>query len=309
MTSQLFSKILPHTGSVTLSRDQWKQYAQTHPGFLADDELIACRGYNEPLDHREIADIYLPLMELLYFTYNMKTQLHRPYIIAVSGSVAVGKSTLARVLQYLLMRHWKGEKQVDLVTTDGFLYDNATLYAKNNMHRKGFPDSYDLASLIDFMTALSAGHADLSVPVYSHHRYDIVPGAYQVVNQPDILILEGLNILQTSSEGCKKRIFVSNFLDFSIYLDADMSYINQWYINRFLNFRQDALHDETAFFHRFALLDQVEAHCLAQYIWETINEKNLKENILPYHKHAHLILYKDVQHAIKQITLNIASMD
>jgi type I pantothenate kinase len=227
-----------------------------------------------------------------------------PYFIGVAGSVAVGKSTFARILQALLSR-WPAHPRVDLVTTDGFLSPNAALEARGLLSRKGFPESYDVRRLIEFMTDIKLGRPDVRAPIYSHQAYDIVPGHYQVVDRPDIVIIEGLNVLQTGDvhAGRPPRVFVSDFFDFSIYVDADEADIEAWYIDRFLTLRSTVFRDERAYFHRYASLSDEEAVATAREIWRAINGVNLRDNIRPSRGRAHLILEKGSDHLVKRVRL------
>lgn len=302
MTTQHFLQRLAHSGSLTFSRQTWANLRTSKPYVLDIQKLMRLRGYHEPLNRQEMIAIYQPLTELLHAAYQQaRYNPTTPYIIGIVGSVAVGKSTLARVLQYLLTHHPVGKK-VDLVTTDGFLHTNETLLKRGLMYRKGFPESYDLPRLIRFLEALKAGASHLCIPTYSHHHYDIIPDQYQTIQNPDILILEGLNLLQKKTYApSQKQIFVSDFLDLSIYLDADIEWIKTWYIDRFLNFRERARDDQTAFFHQFTTLNDGQARDFADYIWETINAKNLKENIQPYRTQANVRIDKGKDHLVEQV--------
>ena len=227
-----------------------------------------------------------------------------PYVIAVAGSVAVGKSTTARILQALLA-HWPDHPQVDLVTTDGFLFPNRILDERGLMERKGFPESYDLRRLVRFLADVKSGRPEVSAPVYSHLTYDIVPDEQQVVRQPDIVIVEGLTVLQTSDgrAGRAPQLFVSDFFDFSLYVDADEADVEQWYLDRFLTLRETAFTDERSFFHHFAALSEDEAVQVARGIWRSINAVNLHENILPTRERARLILEKAPDHSVRAVRL------
>jgi type I pantothenate kinase len=227
-----------------------------------------------------------------------------PYVIGVAGSVAVGKSTLARILRALLAR-WPDHPRVDLVTTDGFLYPNRVLEARGLLQRKGFPESYDVRLLMQFMTDVKAGVPSVDAPVYSHQAYDIVPGARQVVDCPDILIVEGLNVLQTrdGQPGRPLRLFVSDFFDFSIYVDADERDIEAWYIARFKTLRETVFRDPGSYFHRYASLSEAEAEATARGIWQTINGVNLRENIAPTRDRARVVLFKESDHAVRRVRM------
>ncbi len=302
---------------VRFSRDEWARLRAATPLTLTEDDLDQLRGINERIALDEVADIYLALSRLLNLYVAASQNLHRvsdtflgspaagvPYVIAVAGSVAVGKSTTARILQALLAR-WPDHPQVDLVTTDGFLFPNRVLEERGLMERKGFPESYDLRRLVRFLADVKSGRAEVSAPVYSHLTYDIVPGEEQVVRQPDIVIVEGLTVLQTNDgrSGRAPPLFVSDFFDFSLYVDADEGDIEQWYLDRFLTLRETAFADERSFFHHFAALSEDEAVEVARGIWRSINGVNLHENILPTRERARLILEKASDHSVRAVRL------
>ena len=280
-------------------------------------EIVRLRSLNDRLDILEIEEIYLPLSRVLSLYVRATQGLFKaqqrflgtedrklPYIIGIAGSVAAGKSTTARVLQALL-RRWTNVPKVDLVTTDGFLFPNAVLAHKGLMERKGFPESYDLWALLQFLADIKAGRRPSSAPIYSHLTYDIVPGEGMVVDHPDILIVEGLNVLQAGPlpEDGKAIPFVSDYFDFSIYIDADEEVLLDWYVDRFLTLRQSAFADRQSFFHRFAELPDDEAITTAKGIWTTINLVNLRENILPTRPRADLILKKHANHLVSEVAL------
>jgi type I pantothenate kinase len=298
-------------------REAWSRLREATPLTLSEADLAELRGINDRVSLAEVETIYLPVSRLLNLHVAATQGLHqasdtflgraagpKPYFIGVAGSVAVGKSTFARILQALLAR-WEDHPRVDLVTTDGFLLPNAVLEARGLMARKGFPDSYDVRRLIEFMTSVKTGQPDARAPVYSHQSYDIVPGEFQVVDRPDIVIIEGLNVLQTgeTSPGRPARVFVSDFFDFSIYIDADEDDIEAWYIDRFLTLRGTVFRDERAYFHRYAALSDAEAVDTARQIWRSINGVNLRENIRPTRERARLVLEKGADHAVRRVRL------
>jgi type I pantothenate kinase len=298
----------------SFSRGEWARLRDNTPLMLSEADLMRLRGVNEEISLREVADIYLPLSRLLNLYVAAKQSLHEakniflghndskvPYIIGIAGSVAVGKSTTARLLQALLAQ-WPNHPKVDLITTDGFLFPNAVLQERGLMQRKGFPESYDRRRLLRFVAEVKAGEPEVFAPVYSHIVYDILPDQQALVRQPDIVILEGLNVLQTGV-GTDNPVFVSDFFDFSIYVDADEEHVKRWYVNRFLTLRRTAFRDPASYFHRYANLSDAEAIQKAMSIWEEINGLNLRENILPTRTRAHLILEKGADHAIKSVKL------
>ncbi|MBS0240909.1 MAG: type I pantothenate kinase [Proteobacteria bacterium] len=299
------------------SRAEWARLREDTPMTLVPRDLDALSGVIEELSMAEVEDIYLPLSRLLNLYVAASQELHAvtsrflgrkdrraPFIIGCAGSVAVGKSTTARVLKALLAR-WPDHPRVDLITTDGFLLPNAELEARGIMHRKGFPESFHLSRLLNFLGLVKAGVASVSAPVYSHFHYDIVPGQEIVVERPDILIVEGLNVLQPARlpKDGEAIPFVSDFFDFSIYLDADPAVIERWYVARFMRLRKTAFRDKAAYFHRYASLTDEEAKDKALEIWRTINKVNLDENILPTRQRAKLILRKGESHRIESVAL------
>jgi type I pantothenate kinase len=305
------------TPHVRFSRDEWARLRAATPLTLSEGDLEQLRGINEHIALDEVAEIYLPLSRLLNLYVIASQSLHRvtdtflgspaakvPYVVAIAGSVAVGKSTTARILQALLAR-WPDHPQVDLVTTDGFLFPNRELEARGLMERKGFPESYDLRRLVQFLADVKSGEDEVTAPVYSHLTYDIVPDEQQLVRQPDIMILEGLTVLQTGDghTGRPPPLFVSDFFDFSIYVDADEHDIEQWYVERFLTLVETAFTDERSFFRHFAGLTRDDAVDVARQIWGSINAVNLHENILPTRERARLVLEKHADHSVKAVRL------
>ena len=299
---------------VEFDRSQWRGLRMSTPLKLTAEELTGLRGMGEQIDLLEVEEVYLPLARLIHLQVAARQRLFAataeflgepqqnpdrpvPFVIGVAGSVAVGKSTTARVLQALLAR-WEDHSRVDLVTTDGFLYPNAELTRRNLMHRKGFPESYDRRALMRFVTTVKSGADQVCAPVYSHLIYDIVPGEKHVVTHPDILILEGLNVLQTGP-----TLMVSDLFDFSVYVDARIEDIEHWYIDRFLALRSGAFADPASHFHHYADLSDAQAVAAAHDIWSSINRPNLIENILPTRPRATLVLRKDADHAINRLRL------
>ena len=305
------------TPYVRFSRAEWSRLRAATPLTLTDADLKALRGLNEHVSLDEVADVHLPLSRLLNLYVAAAQGLHRatdlflgkperpvPYIVGIAGSVAVGKSTFARILRALLAR-WPNHPQVDLVTTDGFLYANQALEERGLMNRKGFPESYDIRRLTRFMAELKSGAGAVRAPVYSHLTYDIIPGEETVVRHPDIVLVEGLNVLQTPDGARRRSIrsFVSDFFDFSIYLDADEDDIETWYVERFLKLRETVFTDPRSYFRRYADLSTADATATARRIWGDINGVNLRENIRPTRDRARLILRKGPDHSVQEIRL------
>jgi type I pantothenate kinase len=293
-------------------RDDWAVLRAATPLTLREPDLASLRGINERIDLDEVAAIYLPLSRLLNLYVSATQDLHKvsatflgtiapklPYVIGVAGSVAVGKSTFARILQALLAR-WPDHPKVDLVTTDGFLHPNAVLAERGIMNRKGFPESYDTRRLLEFLRAVKSGVEEVQAPVYSHVVYDIIEGESTTVRQPDILILEGLNVLQTGDVSTE---FVSDYFDFSIYIDADEADIEEWYVQRFLALRESVFQDPQSFFRHYAELTDQEAVATARSIWHEINGLNLRENIAPTRGRASLVLHKAADHRVSDVEL------
>jgi type I pantothenate kinase len=292
-------------------RAAWARLRAATPLTLTESDLAELQGINERVSLAEVEAIYLPLSRLLNLHVAATQTLHKatdtflgslpaptPYVIGIAGSVAVGKSTFARILRTLLAR-WPDHPRVDLVTTDGFLLPNRELEQRGLMTRKGFPESYDLRRLIDFMAAIKAAEGAVHAPVYSHQAYDIVPGEFQVVDRPDIVIVEGLTVLQRGDA----PVFVSDYFDFSIYLDASERDVEQWYIDRFFALRETVFRDPRSYFHRFASLNDEEAVSTAREIWTSINGVNLRENIRPTRERARVILEKAADHSVQRVRL------
>ncbi|MFK7889953.1 MAG: type I pantothenate kinase [Granulosicoccus sp.] len=300
----------------SFSIDEWAKLRCNTKVPLTEAELIALRGINERASLEEVAQVYLPLSRLLSLYVESVQQLNNgtqqfmgtdsgkvPFIIGVAGSVAVGKSTVARILQTLLAR-WPEHPRVELITTDGFLLPTAELQKRNLMHRKGFPESFDRSALLQFLSDVKGGRGELKAPVYSHLLYDVVADKYVTINQPDILVVEGLNVLQTGKllPG-ESQAFVSDYFDFSIYIDAEEETIRNWYVERFLKLRDTVFRQENAYFSHYAELSSDQAIRTANEIWASINLVNLRENILPTRERAKLIIHKGQDHAIDRVRL------
>lgn len=300
------------------SAEEWAGFRADTPLTLTAEEVQRLSSLNDPIDLAEVRRIYLSLSRLLSAHVETSQALFAqrkrffkaddavktPFIIGIAGSVAVGKSTTARILKELL-RRWPSSPQVDLVTTDGFLYPNAVLRERSLMERKGFPESYDVGALLRFLSGIKSGQPNVRAPVYSHLTYDVVAGEFVTIHRPDILIFEGLNVLQPRELPKDGKIvpFVSDFFDFSIYMDADEELIHEWYITRFMRLRETAFRDPKSFFHRYAELSEDAARAIAEGLWANINLKNLRENILPTRPRADLILRKGANHLIEQVAL------
>jgi type I pantothenate kinase len=299
------------------SRAQWAKLRDDMPMTLQANEIAALRSMHDRLDLKEVEDIYLPLSRLLSIYVDATQRLYfaqrrflgiedrkMPYIIGVAGSVAVGKSTTARVLQALLAR-WSPRPKVDLVTTDGFLFSNAVLERQGLMQKKGFPESYDLPTLLSFLSDIKAGRRPVRAPAYSHLTYDIIPNEWVEIDRPDILIVEGVNVLQTGRlpRDGKAVPVVSDFFDFSVYIDAEEPVLREWYVRRFLALRDTAFLNPRSYFHRYSLLSDDEAAATALAIWERTNRANLEDNILPTRPRATLILKKGADHVVETVAL------
>jgi type I pantothenate kinase len=299
------------------TRAEWARLRADTPLTLTEEDLTHLRGLNDRVSLGEVVEIYLPLSRLLNLHIGASQALHgatatflnttvakAPFIIGLAGSVAVGKSTTARIMRALLAR-WSNHPRVDLVATDGFLHPRHVLEERGIMQRKGFPESYDLRALITFLSEVKAGRARLAVPVYSHLTYDIVPDQFHVIDQPDVLIVEGLNILQAGDGSARQsqHLFASDFFDFTIYVDAEVGHIRRWYIERFFALRKTSFQDPLSYFHRYADLPDDEAETVAARIWQEINEPNLLENILPTRDRAHLLLEKGPDHSVQHVQL------
>jgi type I pantothenate kinase len=298
--------------------DQWAEFRADTPLTLTNDEVKRLRSIGDPIDLDEVSKVYLSLSRLLsshvesakWLFYqrrkflNVPDKRKTPFIIGIAGSVAVGKSTTARILKELLAR-WPNSPKVDLVTTDGFLLSNAELKANGLMERKGFPESYDQKAVLKFLSGIKAGEPDVEAPTYSHLIYDVLPDQRIHIYQPDILIFEGINVLQTRPLPLDGREvpMVSDFFDFSIYIDADETDIHRWYVDRFMGLRETAFRDPQSFFHRYAEMSEVEARKIAEKLWREINLKNLHENIMPTRPRADLILRKGPDHLVDQVSL------
>ena len=300
------------------SAEEWAHFRADTPLTLTENEVQRLRSLNDPIDLDEVRRIYLSLSRLLSAHVESSQMLFEqrkqflslsdeaktPFVIGIAGSVAVGKSTTARILMELLSR-WPSSPKVDLVTTDGFLYPNAVLQRENMMDRKGFPESYDTGALLRFLSAIKAGKKDVKAPMYSHLTYDVLPNSFRTVDRPDILIFEGINVLQSRNLPADGKIvpMVSDFFDFSIYIDAEEKLIHAWYVERFMRLRETAFKNPDSYFHRYATISEDEALAIAEGLWRNINLKNLHQNILPTRPRADLILQKGRNHLIETVAL------
>ncbi|WP_040584720.1 type I pantothenate kinase [Allomesorhizobium alhagi] len=300
------------------SAERWAEFRADTPLTLTESEVRRLSSLYDPIDLDEVRRIYLSMSRLLSahveasqllfrqrkVFFNSNDAVKTPFIIGMGGSVAVGKSTTARVMKELLAR-WPSSPKVDLVTTDGFLLPNEVLRRENLMERKGFPDSYDVGAILRFLSAIKSGQPNVRAPVYSHLTYDVVAGEFVTIDRPDILIFEGLNVLQAGDlpQDGKYVPFVSDFFDFSIYIDADEEMIHNWYITRFMRLRETAFRNPQSFFHRYSQLSEDAARAIAEGLWAKINLKNLRENILPTRPRADLILRKGAEHLVEEVAL------
>lgn len=301
------------TPFVEISRADWAELGNATELPLTEAEISQIRGLGDFLDIKEVKEVYLPLSRFLNIYVSEYSKLHKatssflgersakvPFVIGLAGSVAVGKSTISRLLRELLER-WEGTPKVSLITTDGFLHPNAELEKRSLMHRKGFPESYDRMALLNFVADIKSGKENVQAPVYSHLTYDIVPGKFESVGSPDVVIIEGLNVLQ--SPGADQETTLSDYFDFKIYVDAETENISTWFLNRFHELRESAFTNPASYFHRYAEMPLEDALARAHEIWNTINLPNLTENILPTRSRATLVLRKGNKHAVESVLL------
>ena len=313
--AQDFEKITPF---FEFSSETWSTFAHNKDQVnLTEAELQKCLAFNDRISLEEVSNIYLPLSRLLHMyvrsRHDRSTIIQQflgksiesvPFIISISGSVACGKTTTANLLKHLISS-WDGSPKVDLITTDGFLYPNKILHERRIEAKKGFPVSYDVKALMTFLHKLKNGEPDLKVPVYSHLYYDVIPDEFITVDRPDILILEGVNVLQNGADypDIRNKVFISDFIDFSIYVDAEEDFLVKWYVDRFLKLRESTFNNPDSYFHRYSRMSQEVAETLAYSIWSAVNHDNLIENILPCRNRANLILHKGPNHTVDRIYL------
>ncbi|MGB3414439.1 MAG: type I pantothenate kinase [Microbacteriaceae bacterium] len=296
-----------------IDRASWAKLIEDDTSPLSEAEVVQLRGLGDPLNLNEVSEVYLPLSRLIYLHLKSVRDLHRrtnafldgnghttPFVIGIAGSVAVGKSTVARLMRELL-RRWPDTPTVEMVTTDGFLFPNAELKKRGLMERKGFPESYDQRALLNFVSQVKSGVKEVRAPRYSHVTYDIVPDAEIIIHEPDILIVEGLNVLQPPRQG--SALAVSDLFDFTIYIDANLDDLEGWYIDRFLALKAGTFNNPNSYFHRYSSLSNEEAVTEARRIWHAINKPNLVENIEPTRSRANLVLNKSGNHRVDQIYL------
>lgn len=302
---------------LNLSRDEWKKFRKETPMTIAEEDVKELQGQIETVSAVEIEEVYLPLSRLLNLYYNANQELNTvsnrflekpqtkvPFVIGITGSVSVGKSTTSRVLKALLEK-WEHKPNVQIVTTDGFLFPNDILEKRGLMGRKGFPESFDKAALLKFLSDLKSGKENLRIPIYSHQIYDIIPYQNQTIENTDIVILEGVNILQVDNEdrNPSPRIFISDLMDFSIYVDANPEDVKDWFVERFMLFREKAKYNDKDFYNQFSKMLDQEAMAFANNIWTTINEVNLTDHIFPFRGRANLIIVKGRDHSVKEVML------
>lgn len=300
------------TNYYPVSRDEWRGFYRNGVAPLTEEELESIKGFNDQISLQDVQDIYVPLTHLIHLymkefeslTLSKGLFLHKyvpvpPFIIGIAGSVAVGKSTTARLLQIILSRTFK-RRNVQLITTDGFLYPNRVLQERGIMHRKGFPESYDMPKLINFLNEVKNGKEEIQAPLYSHSVYDVIEGEYETIEQPDILIVEGINVFQLPAN---QQIYVSDFFDFSVFVDADPKLIEQWYLERFGALLDTAFKEPDNYYYPYAIGDREDAFKMARNVWKTINLKNLEEYILPTRSRADVILHKVENHIVDEIFL------